>query len=217
MLALILLGACREPPYLTRVVESPSPPVSATSLPDVQCRGEIPEPLKKELEDYRLAQEEDFVASIREYAPETKEQLTCSIFTADFNADNMKDYAVLAVDTKTSDFRFELLLNRGNGDFGTAVVRTYKRSTESEQGIVYTTMTFKPPGESGPAQRDNFPLKPGTPERESFLAKPAIELWRALPTTPDRLPQDLNISTLAYCSEIFYFVNGKLQTTSVCD
>lgn len=216
---ILLLAACREPPYLTRV-QSQSASVPPEQLPDYQCQGEIPEPLKEKLKDYRLAQEEDFVSSIREYAREAAVKPTCSIFTADFNGDGAKDYAMLLVNKNPSEerseeksaFRFELLVNRGNGKFGTAAVRSYKKANEATNGVIYTSMRLKPAQEKGAATRDRFPLQSGTPDWESFINKPGIELWRALPLTPDRQPQNLNISTLAFCSEVFYFVEEKRET-----
>lgn len=213
-LMLLLLVACRQPPYRTKDVGSTTPP---PQLPDIQCQGQLPEALKGKLENYRLAQESDFVPSIRDYDAQTEGNFTCSIFTADFNNDGAKEYALLLVDPKTSDFRFELLINRGTGTFGTAVVRTFKATTKAEEGVIYTSMNFKPAGKSGPAQRDYFPLKAGTPERKNFEAQPAIELWRALDTTENGLPKNLEVSTLAYCSDIFYFVKEKLERVSVCD
>jgi hypothetical protein len=217
LLALILLlAACKNSPPPAGPVAPPPPPV----LPDVQCFGELPAPVaeNKRLENYRLAQEKDFVASIRQYERQSNKKLTCSIFTADFNGDGLKEYALLLVNKKTSEFRFELLLNRGTGDapFGTVAVRNFKVVTNPDGGFIYTAMTFKPAKELGPASRSNFPLKPGTPERQKFVATPAIELWRA-PTNSDGVPKDLNLSTLAYCSDIFYFVDGKLETVNVCD
>lgn len=216
---ILLLTACREPPYSTRISDNASLPVK--QLPDYQCQGEIPEPLKEKLKDYRLAQEEDFVTSIREYAKETSVKLTCSIFTADFNGDGAKDYAMLLVNKNLSEdskgrnaFRFQLLINRGNGNFGTAAVRNYTKANQATDGVVYTSMRLKPAKEKGAASHQRFPFKPATVEWESFIKNPAIELWRALPMTPNREPQDLNISTLAFCSEFFYFVEENPKTAS---
>jgi hypothetical protein len=77
-------------------------------------------------------------------------------------------------------------------------------------------MSFKPPKSPSSALREYFPLKPGTIERKIFEAKPAIELWRAIATDLAGVPQNLEVSTLAYCSDIFYFVDG-FKTTEVCD
>ncbi|WP_017717536.1 hypothetical protein [Kamptonema formosum] len=212
----LLLAACKDTPPPAQPLAAPPPPV----VPDVQCSGTLPAPVAAtdRLENYRLAQEKDFVASIRQYERQSNKKLTCSIFTADFNGDGLKEYALLLVNSKTSEFRFELLLNRGTGEtpFGTVAVRNFKIVTNPNQDFIYTAMTFKPAKELGPASRSYFPLKPGTPEREKFVASPAIELWRS-PTNSDGVPKDLNLSTIAYCSDVFYFVNGKLETVSVCD
>jgi hypothetical protein len=77
-------------------------------------------------------------------------------------------------------------------------------------------MSFKPPKSPSSALREYFPLKPGTIERKIFEAKPAIELWRAIATDLAGVPQNLEVSSLAYCSDIFYFIDG-VETTEVCD
>jgi hypothetical protein len=211
---LLLLSACSEPPYRTALTPSPSSP---PQLPDLQCRGKLPEVLKERFEDYRLVEESDFVASIRQYNPPAEKSVTCSIYTADFNSDGHKEYAVLLINPKTSESRFELLLNRGNGEFGTSVVKTFQPPPEAKDGVVYTTIQFKGAGEAGPASRDYFPLKPGTPERENFIKNPAIELWQPIDTTSNGVPKDLELSTLAFCSRIVYFAEGTVQNITVCD
>ncbi|MBD2740781.1 hypothetical protein [Coleofasciculus sp. FACHB-1120] len=192
------------------------PPVAA--LPEPQCQGEIPPSLKASLSEYRLAQESDFVASIRAYERENPGQrTTCSIFTADFNEDRQKDYALLLVNPKNNNFRFFIAINQRNGQFNPAVVKDFSHLPESSEGIIYTAISFKPPGELGPAAREYSPLKYGTSEQQIFKAKPAIELWKALPTDSAGVAQYLEIGTLAYCSNAFYFVDGKLKTFGVCD
>jgi hypothetical protein len=212
----LLLATCKNSPPPAKPQAAPPPPV----LPDVQCSGTLPAPVAatERLENYRLAQEKDFVASIRQYERQSNKKLTCSIFTADFNDDGLKEYALLLVNTKTSEFRFELLLNRGTGEapFGTVAVRNFKVVTNPDGGVIYTAMRLKQAKEVGPASRSSFPLKPGSQEREKFVNSPAIELWRT-PSNSDGVPKDLNLSTLAYCSDVFYFVDGKLETITVCD
>ncbi len=94
--------------------------------------------------------------------------------------------------------------------------KTFKSITKPEAGVIYTSMSFKPAKSPGSALREYFPLKPGTPERKIFEAKPAIELWRTLNTDLAGIPQNLELSTLAYCSDIFYFVD-RIKSTTVCD
>ncbi|WP_149030780.1 hypothetical protein [Moorena producens] len=63
-----------------------SKPEPSVYLPDLQCHGELPKQIKKNIGEYRLAQGSDFVKSIRSFDKDyTQEQLTCTIFTADFN------------------------------------------------------------------------------------------------------------------------------------
>lgn len=191
---------------------------SEVALPESQCQGEVPSSIKAKLGEYRLAQPSDFVAAIRTYQQENpRRKLTCSIFTVDFNEDGLKDYALLLVNPKTRDFRFAIAMNRDNGKFEPAVVKNFHRLANSDGGIVYTSMIFKPSGALGAAKREYSPLKYGTTDQEIFKAKPAIEVWKAIATTPGGVPQDLNVSTLAYCSDVFYFVDGQLKNFSVCD
>lgn len=193
-------------------------PSSVAKVPKAQCNREIPEPLKAKLGKYRLAQKSDFVPSIRAYAPENPEaKVTCSIFTADFDENSLQDYALLLVAEDNTTFHFTILLNQGNSSFIPGETKTYKSITNPDEGVIYTSMSFKPANSPGPALRDYFPLKPGTPERKIFEAQPAIELWRAINTDLAGVPQDLELNTLAYCSNIFYFVDGEIKTTGVCD
>jgi hypothetical protein len=192
-------------------------PSSVAEVAQVECNGEIPAELKAKLGKYQLAQKSDFVASIRAYEQENpRDKVTCSIFTTDFNEDNLKDYSLLLVAQDNTTFHFTILLNQGNGSFTPVETKTFKSITSPEDGIIYTSMSFKPPKTPGVALREYFPLKPGTPERKIFEAQPAIELWRAINTDLAGVPQDLEVSTLAYCSDIFYFVDG-VKTIGVCD
>lgn len=230
----LLLAACNSGTNSISSPDSPAPPEDTSALtaelPDIQCQGELPEPLKSSLGEYRLAQESDFVQSIRARASDQqneREQYICSIFTADFNEDGQKDYALLLVHQETTDFQFRLVLNQGNGQFNPVVTKDYERLSQPSEGVIYTTMTFKSPGEPGPALRMYFPLKPGTPERETFVSKPAIELWagygnesfgEAEAASREKNAINVNvIQTLSYCSEIFYFVEDELKKTLVCD
>lgn len=190
----------------------------AATLPEPQCEGNIPAPLKPILGEYQLANKSDFVAAIRAYEQANpKQRVTCSIFTADFNGDGLKDYALLLVNPKTRSSRFVLALNQGKGQFNSAVVKDFDSLPNSNSGILYTAMRFKPAGELGAAGREYSPVKSGTWQQKVFQAKPAIELWKALPANSSGIPQNLEVSTLAYCSDVFYFFNLQLKTFNVCD
>ncbi|MFE1745232.1 hypothetical protein [Coleofasciculus sp. H7-2] len=232
--ASLILAACstiavsNHLPVSTLTDLTPSRPNSASSgtktfspvaaLPEPQCQGEIPAALKASLGEYRLAKASDFVASIRAYERENPGQrTTCSIFSADFNEDRQKDYALLLVNPKNNNFRFLIAINQTSGQFDPAVVKDFIHLPESSEGIIYTAISFKPSGELGSAAREYSPLKYGTSEQQIFKAKAAIELWKALPTDSAGVPQYLEIGTLAYCSNAFYFVDGKLKTFGVCD
>lgn len=191
---------------------------SSWELSAPQCHGEVPSPLKTKLGDYRLAQPADFVASIRAYERENpRKKLTCSIYTTDFNQHGLPDYALLLVNPKTKNFRFVIAINQGNGKFEPAVLKDFNSLSNSTQGSIYTSMIFKPSGALGAAKREYSPLKYGTSDEQIFKAQSAIELWKPLSPNPVGIPQNLNVSTLAYCSDVFYFVNGQLKSFGVCD
>ncbi len=216
LLALPTLAACQ---ISTLPDQAPAPPSTALSSP--QCDGAVPATVLGTLKGYRMATASDFVKSIREFAsPPPKEPFTCTVYTADFNGDRQPDYALLLVNRQTSDSAFRLMLSQGNGQFKAAVSRNYQRPPTGVDGLIYTAMFLKPAGAEGVAQRSYFPLKPGTPERAALIAGPAIELWRSVvPAKGQTLkPQDLaTIDGLAYCSEVFYFVQGVFKATQVCD
>lgn len=193
--------------------------ISTTAdFPKIQCRGELPKSLQTKIGAYRLAKESDFVASIRSYAQENPSlNLTCNIFGADFNQDKLNDYALLLVAEDNTHFRFLLLLNQGQGELAEAIVKDYQTITKPSNGIVYTSMDYKPPEEPGITQRAYSPIKIDTPEGKKFIAKPAIELWDAIKINQATVPQDTYLETLAYCSKVFYWVETKFETITVCD
>lgn len=214
----LLLAACSAPANSNQPQTiNPPTPLASAELPDVQCQGEIPAPVQVTLGDYRLARKSDFISAIRNFKPEFNDQnVTCAIFTADFNEDKLKDYALLLVHQKTFDFRFQMVLNQGSGKFASAFVKDYKRLTQPEVGVIYTSMSFKPPGAPGLAAREYTPLKPGTPERKAYQEKAAISLWKAN-LIPSGSSKDFNVNMLSYCSEGLYLKNGKETSFTVCD
>ncbi len=191
---------------------------TTAAFPESLCRGELPKSLQTQISAYRLAKESDFVASIRTYAQENPSlNLTCNIFGTDLNQDELNDYALLLVAEDSTHFRFLLLLNKGKGEFAEVVVKDYQSVTKPSNGIVYTSMDYKPPGELGITQRAYSPIKINTPEGKKFIAKPAIELWDAIKLNQATVPQDTYLETLAYCSMVFYWVETQFKTITVCD
>ena len=188
------------------------------SFPEVECHGEIPDIVKKEMELYRLAKPSDFVSTIRNYADENPEKkLTCSIFSSDFNQDTLIDYALLSIAPDQNQFRFMILINQNNISFKKAIAEDYKTISNSSSGIVYTSMSLKNSGERGLMERAYSSLKPNTSEGQIFEKSPAIELWDAIKLNQSEIPQDLELSTLSYCSKAFYFDKDQLNTFVVCD
>ena len=185
---------------------------------EFRCLQEIPKTLEAQFNNYQLAQTSDFVTSIRNYASENdKNILTCSIFEADFNRDRLNDYALLLIAEDKTHFRFLILLNQGKEKFTEALVKDYQTVNQLSEGIIYTSMSYKPSGELGIAQREYSPIKPDTPEGKTFIAAPAIELWEAIKDNKTNLPLDLELDTLAYCSEVFYWQEENFKTVIVCD
>ncbi len=194
---------------LTRAAATPLP------LPEVQCQGELPEALAEVTAGYRLADESDFVSSIRDFNQNATEDLTCSIFTADFDEDKDRDYALLLVDDKTSSFRVQLALNQGNGTFKPLVLKEFEPLADTEAGSVYISLNFKRPGSEGLANREYSPLTDTA--RNVYLSKPAIDHWRAIQMDEQGKPTSLDVSSLGYCSDAYYYVNGNLVMFTVCD
>jgi hypothetical protein len=223
---LLLLSGCSvmtaQQPPLPNVNTSSNEanlPLSGENFvaPDIQCSGLLPRSVEVSIEDYRLVQRSDFIPAIQNFKrASSTEVFTCGIFTADFDGDGDRDYALLLVNDETKQFRAQFSLNQGNDTFEPMVLRTYSAMPTVAQGeVVYTSMSFKPKGEAGLALRDYSPLQ--SRDREVYTERPAIALWRAILTDDQGLPADFEISTLAYCSDAYYFINGKLETFSVCD
>lgn len=227
--ALSLL-ACRAeiaPSQASFDATDPSPTEEVSEFADAnpsqtaraECQPEtLPNAIATATDDYRLAQPADFVASIRHYEQDySEEPFTCNLIKQDFNRDGLPDYALLLVHRKTGAGRFQLLLSQGNGQFSSAVSRDYSYVAHPEGGTVYVAMFFKAAGEQGPALRSYFPLEPETPERRAFIERPALELWKPIPGESENQPMDLEVDTLAYCSDVFYVLDRNLEKTTVCD
>jgi hypothetical protein len=228
---LLLLASCARPQQPRTEGDPSSKPASikpSSTLPDVQCRGEIPEALMMTFGAFRLAQPDDFIPTIqnfeRQSAPVGKPKITytCSIFSEDFNQDSQLDYAVLLVNSQTKITQFRLAINKGKNTFENVIVREYPKPPQPISQPLYVAMFLKRSGEAGAANRDYFPLKRGNSEHEDFIANPAIELW--LPpavfqsgTSPTQSPEIQFNRGVGYGSEIFYFVGRQLKTVRVAD
>jgi hypothetical protein len=204
------------------VTESPAVAVSPSAspnanLPEVQCKGELPEAVTASIEGYRLAKESDFVPALRQYnESNTDRDFTCSVFTADFDEDRDRDYALLLIEEETSNFQLRFALNSGNGTFRSLVLKEFERVTEPDEGVVYTSINYKPPGEPGLTQREYNPLN--ETRSNLYVSQPAISAWRAIDTNAEGLPNTVEeISSLAYCSDAYYYVEGNLEAFTVCD
>lgn len=223
----LLLAACSPATNLSQNQQTQSPPSSnasaspsapTTNLPDVDCSGDLPPAVEATFGEFRLAQASDFLTVIQEFDPDYMDQeFTCSVFTADFNEDSAKDYALLLVSEEGVGFRAQFALNQGNGEFTPLILNDYELRTESPEGIVYTSMDFKPAGSEGLAAREYSPLQQGTPERQTYIATPAIGLWKTIVPEDEAISTDVDISSLGYCSEAFYLVEGEVKTFTVCD
>jgi hypothetical protein len=228
---LLLLASCirTQQPLAER---NPSPRPSSieqfSRLPDIQCQGEIPEALLITFGEFRLAQPDDFIPKIQQFdrqpapAGRAKITYTCSIFTEDFNQDSQPDYAVLLVNPRTQTTQFRLAINQGKNKFTNVVIRDYPKPPQIISQPLYVAMFLKRSGELGTATRDYFQLKRGNPEREVFIANPAIELW--LPPavfrsgTSSLQSEEVRFNrAVGYGSENFYFVNRQLKIVGVAD
>jgi hypothetical protein len=216
-----------------RAEENPSPKPSSIEqsslrLPDIQCQGEPPEALLLTFGEFRLARPDDFIPKIQEFdrqpapAGRPKFTYTCSIFSEDFNQDSQLDYAVLLVNPKTQASQFRLAINQGKNKFANVVVRDYSKPPQTIAQPLYVAMFLKRPGELGAASRDYFQLKRGNPEREVFIANPAIEVWLSPAvfrpgTSPAQSEEAQFNRAVGYGSENFYFVDRQLKTVRVAD
>lgn len=77
------------------------------------------------------------------YKENSQDKVTCSIFTAEFDANNLKDYALLLVALDNRTFYFTIALNFGDGQFFPRAPQTFKSITKSKRRH-YSSMSFKP-------------------------------------------------------------------------
>jgi hypothetical protein len=226
---LLSLASCtgdQQPQAGSNPSAKPSSVKPSSGLPDLQCRGQIPEALLLTFGKFRLAQPDDFIPKIQQFdrqpAPAGKPKITytCSIFTEDFNQDSQPDYAVLLVNPQTQTAQFRLAISQGKDTFTNVVVRDYPKPPQPIAQPLYVAMFLKPSGASGVANRDYFPLKPGTPERKVFIASPAIEVWLSPAVFLSGTSQSEEVRfnrVVGYGSENFYFVDRQLKTVKVAD
>lgn len=226
---LVLLASCAAQPQTAsdRSAASSSSEHSS-SLPDTQCRGEIPEALQRRLGEFRLAQPSDFIPQIqqldRKSAPIGRSNITytCSVFTADFNQDEQPDYAMLLVNPQTQTAQFRLAINQGKNTFTNVVSRDYPKPPQPIADPLYVAMFLKQSGELGAANRDYFPLKVGTAEREAFITGYAVEVWLSPAvyqsgTSASQSEEERFNQGVGYGSELFYFVDRQFKTVQVAD
>ncbi len=231
--ATLILVACQSSPPLS--LQPDTKPKSATKnstavdAPEVQCQGELPDSLQSTFPGYRLAKPADFVEPIQklDQQPQSSDYTslygnspaTCSIFTADFNQDGQRDYAVLLINQTTNYSQFRLLLNRGTA-FETVRLTDYEKPPEPIKGLVYTAMFLKPTGELGAAARRYFPIKADELEWRQFVSSPTVELWNPPIVTPTAFPEQLRpeyfrFEQLGSSSALFYFTNGELKSLNL--
>ncbi|MDB5101951.1 MAG: hypothetical protein JWM80_6372 [Cyanobacteria bacterium RYN_339] len=176
----------------------------------------LPAAVTAELGHFQPAQPEDFTAAIRTHAAAHPSlQMTRGLIAEDLNGDGKPDYAVLAVDRKTREFRFVFAVSAGDG-YAIKETRKYRGAFEQKGGIVYTVLGFKPAGQDLWASRLYSPLAAGTPERAAFVAAPALALWRSIGLDPYGRPDDYEVETLSYCSDVYYWVGGQPRAFMVC-
>jgi hypothetical protein len=183
---------------------------AAAATPD------LPPALVAELGRYRVAQPADFIATVRAHAARhPEEDALRGLIAEDFNGDGTPDYAVLAVDRKTREFRFVLAISNGNG-YSFPQRRHYRGAFEQRGGIVYTAIALKPAGAHTWSDKLYSPLANNAAEREAYQQLPALALWRSVGIDPYGRPDDYEVSSLAYCREVFYYPGGKAKDFMVC-
>ncbi|MBW4655400.1 MAG: hypothetical protein KME20_20535 [Kaiparowitsia implicata GSE-PSE-MK54-09C] len=224
------LAACV--PTLRHSLPSDAVPESAALTPSgsgAPCQAELPPELDGTLNGYRLAQPEDFIATLRDWENQAKDgeftvrygdqPITCSVIAADFNGDRHLDYALIVVNEQRQTSQFRLVLTRGDRPEIVAT-RDFPTPPQTDEGLVYTAMFLKLPHQLGPAYRDSFPLAEGSSGRSHFISVAAVELWTAPIISPMQPPAALTSEmfrpdTLGERSEVFYLDRGELQVLQV--
>lgn len=173
---------------------------------------DLPAPVLARLGRYQVAEPADFVASIRTGYP----ALARGVTTLDLDGDGRPDFAVFAVDRSTREFRFVLAVSRPDGGYDFPQDRHYRGAFDKYGGIVYAAVEAKAPGDDAWADKLYSRLPPDSPERAAFKRVPAIALWRSIGLDPYNRPDDFAASSLDYCRDVFYYLDGKPRTWMVC-
>jgi hypothetical protein len=176
----------------------------------------LPAAVAAELGRFQVVEPADFIASIRAHAaahPDLQELR--GMVAEDLNGDGKPEYAVLAVDRKTREFRFVFAVSAGEG-YAIKESRKYRGAFEQKGGIVYTVLGFKPKGVDLWADRLYSPLAAGTPERAAYVAAPALAVWRSIGLDPYGRPDDYEVDTLSYCQDVYYWIGSQPRSFLVC-
>jgi hypothetical protein len=106
-------------------------------------------------------------------------------------------------------------VSQGDG-YAIKETRKYRGAFEQKGGIVYVVLGFKPAGRDLWADRLYSPLLSGSADRAAYIAAPALAVWRSIGLDPYGRPDDYEVPTLSYCSDVYYWVGGQPRTFLGC-
>jgi hypothetical protein len=150
------------------------------------------------------------------------------IFEADFNQDGKGDWAVLVINDKKKEYRVYYVLREKSEYHLDLLFTRHWKGNASGEGPVSSPMFLKPVDDPGISEREyNSLIKDDVPpdkvadaeriaakaKAESYKSGPAIEVW----TGTGGYERSVNISSLAYCSQSWYYEHGALKTITACD
>jgi hypothetical protein len=177
----------------------------------------LPVDVQAALGTYRIATGADFIETVRVYAAaHPDEDCLRGLITFDFNGDGKPDYGIIGVEPNTREFKFLFAVSQPDGSYTFLERRHYRGAFSQRGGIVYASMGFKPAGSEQWADKLYSKLAPNSAERQAYRNAPALAIWRSVGLDPYGRPDDYEASSLAYCRDVSYFVDGRLQSFMVC-
>jgi hypothetical protein len=177
----------------------------------------LPPDVQAALGTYRIATPADFIETVRVYAAaHPQEDCLRGLVTADFNGDGKPDYGIIGVEPNTREFKILFAVSQPDGSYAFPERRHYRGAFTQRGGIVYVALGLKPADDDRWADKLYSKLGPTSPQRAAYHGVPALAIWRSVGLDPYGRPDDYEASSLSYCRDVSYYVDGGLHSFMVC-
>lgn len=202
--------------------------VGATQVTFSGPSASAPQVVEQGLPGFRLAVKSDFVQELAAVA-------TATALQADFNNDGRPDWALVAINESSREYRIYYVLNLVQGPrFDLLLSKRFSEASAS--GAIRNAIFLKAPGTPGIAHRkyarilgdaidledpknDTPAVRQDVADRTGeYTAATALEVWTGPARVDARDLRNFPDQGVAYCSTAWYYDrNGTLAHFSACD